>query len=187
MKLLTMLFGMALEFLYQYTRDYGIAIVCLTVLAKLCLLPLQVIQRKNMENPQANLSGCLLLLVQLSVMVCLYRSIAVGMTARIGTKLLPWVETLLTRDPYGILPALSAIVQMIPQMIPYAAFFQSLHLPKPAPGMLASQTVMTILICLPLPSGVGLYYLVSGLFSAVEQTAWNVWRVRRLKRQGVVG
>lgn len=28
MKLLTMLFGIALEFLYQYTRDYGIAIVC---------------------------------------------------------------------------------------------------------------------------------------------------------------
>lgn len=181
MKVVTGLFGKMLKFLYLYTGDYGIAIVCLTVIVKLCLIPFQMLQRRNMENPQANPYGCLLLLMQLPIMICLYRSIGIGVTAGTGTRLLPWVESLLVRDRYGILPFLSVLVQLFPQICSYLAFFESLQLPKPAPGMILSSAVMTLILCLPLPSGVGIYYLVSGLFSAVEQTVRNVWQVRQMK------
>lgn len=181
MNALTVIFGKMLELFYFYMKDYGMAIVCLTVLVKLCLLPFQLIQRKNMADQQADLSSCLLLLVQIPVMLCLYRSVSAGLTGQMGTRLFPWLKSLLTRDACGILPVLSVVVQMIPQTFPYIAYFRSLELPRPAPGMVLSTAVMTALICFPLPSGLCIYYLVSGIWSALEQTIWNVWRVRRLK------
>lgn len=183
MSFLTGLFGNMLEFLFFHMGDYGMAIVCLTLLVKFCMLPFQIFQRKRLEQEQADPSSCLLLLLQLPVMICLYRSISVGLAGELGTKLFPWVESLLARDGYGILPALSVIVQMIPQLFPYMTFFQSLNLPKPAPGTILSSAVLTAVICFPLPSGVGIYYLVSGLFSAADQAVWNVYRVRRLAEQ----
>lgn len=183
MSLLTGLFGEILKYIYGWTGDYGIAIVCLTVLVKLLLLPLQAVQRRKLEHPQKNPSGCLILLLQIPIMLCLYRSIRMSLIARVGTILLPWVESLLVRDASGILPVLSAAVQLLPQIMPYLTFFRSLNLPKPAPGQLLTSAVMTIIICFPLPSGVGMYYLVSGLFSAAEQTVRNIWCVRKMKTQ----
>lgn len=183
MELITGLFEHMLVFFYRYTGDYGIAIVCLTASVKLCLIPFQMLQKCRMESRQANISGCLLLFLQLPIMVCLYRSIRTGAAFQVGTKLLPWVESLTARDPYGVLPVLSVLVQLIPQIFPYLSFFKGLQLPKPAPGMLLSSAVMTMIVCLPLPSGVGLYYLVSGLFSATEQAVWNIWKVRKYGKQ----
>ena len=40
---------------------------------------------------------------------------------------------------------------------------------------------MTFLICLPLPAAVSLYYLTSGVFTAVEQTLYNGIRAYRLR------
>lgn len=177
----TRLFGELLNLFYLYTGDYGLAIVCLTVLVKLCLVPLQALQRGRSETSQANPVGCLLLLIQLPIMICLYRSIRMNLAADMGTKILPWVHSLLVRDPCGILPVLSALVQLMPQIFPYLEFFRSLKLSKPAPGMLITSAVMTMIICFPLPAGVGIYYLVSGLFSAADQTARSIWSVRRME------
>lgn len=187
MGFLTGLFGELLKFLSAYTGDYGISIVCLTVLVKLFILPLQIFQRRSMGNSQGNPSGFLVLLLQLFIALSLYRSISTNLTAYVGTKLLPWVKSLLVRDAYGILPVLSVLVQLLPQLFPYLAFFQSLKLPKPGPGTLLTSAVITMIICFPLPSGVGIYYLTSGLFAAAEQTVWNIWRVRQMKgKQAVV-
>lgn len=182
MNLATGLFRAGLTFFYEYTGDYGIAIICLTVLVKFCMFPLQFFQKKNLENSQANLAGCLLLFLQLPIMICLYRSISMGLTVKMGTKLFPWVNNLLIRDRYGILPMLSVLVQLIPQFFPYLSFFHSIKLPKAGSGMLLSSAVMTFLICFPLPSGVGIYYLVSGMCSALEQLMWNVWKVCRVRK-----
>ena len=38
---------------YNITNDYGIAIVCITVLVKVILLPLNIKQRKQMEKQSA--------------------------------------------------------------------------------------------------------------------------------------
>ena len=47
------LFKTLLTWLYTYTGDYGLAIVCLTVLVKLCLLPLYARQRRGADASQA--------------------------------------------------------------------------------------------------------------------------------------
>ena len=176
-----LLFGRLLEWFYRYTGDYGAAIVCLTVVVKLCLLPLYIRQRKGMETKQAGAGSCLLLLLTLRVLTGLYRTVLAGTGASVGSRLCPWAVSLLARDPFGILPALSAVVQIIPQIYPWLTFFRKLELPKVSGGMLVSSAVMTFLICLPLPAAVSLYYLTSGVFTAVEQALYNGIRAYRLR------
>lgn len=175
-----LLFEKLLGFFYMYTGDYGLAIVCLTVLVKFCLLPLYIGQRKGMEAKQAGVGSCLLLFLTLPVLTGLYRTVLAGTGAAAGSRLCPWIVSLLRRDPYGILPALSAAVQLIPQIYPYLMFFRRLKLPRMSKGMLVSSALMTFFICLPLPAAVGIYYLTSGLFTALEQAVWNGVRTFRL-------
>ena len=174
------LFKTLLTWLYTYTGDYGLAIVCLTVLVKLCLLPLYARQRRGADASQAGAGSCLLLLLSLPVLTGLYRTVLAGTGGTAGSRLCPWIASLLTRDPYGILPVLSAVVQILPQLYPYMCFFKSLDLPKPSKGMLLTSGLMVFLICLPLPAAAGLYYLTSGLFNALEQALQNGIRAYRL-------
>lgn len=180
-------FGSLLTFFYDWTGDYGIAIVCLTVLVKLCLLPLYARQRNEAKEQQAGAGSCMLLLLTFPVMIGLYRSVLAGAGVFTGTRLCPWLVSLLSRDPCGILPLLSAAVQMIPQMYPYITFFQCLQLPKAPKGMLLFSAGMTLLICLPLPAGAGIYYLTSGMFSALEQGMSCVWRAHKYHRAETAG
>lgn len=177
---IVMLFGELLMWFYRYTGDYGMAVVCLTVVVKCCLLPLRIRQRKEGKEAQAAVGSCLLLLLTLPVLTGLYRTVLAGTGAAAGSRLCPWIVSLLSRDPYGILPAMSAVVQLIPQLYPYLIFFRRLELPKAPKGMLVSSSVMTFLICLPLPAAAGIYYLTSGIFTAAEQAVWNGVRVYRL-------
>lgn len=179
MNQLILLFGKVLDWFYGHTGDYGFAIVCLTVSVKLCLLPLYIRQRQGMESKQAGAGSCLLLLLTLPVLTGLYRTVLGGTGAMVGSRLCPWVVSLLARDPYGILPALSAVVQIIPRLYPWMACFRRLKLPKVSGSMLVSSALMTFLICLPLPAAVGIYYLTSGIFTALEQALYNGVRVYR--------
>ena len=181
MNLVVTVFGTILTWLYSHTGDYGIAIVCLTILVKLCLLPLYIRQRQGAETPQAGAGSCLLLLLSLPVLTGLYRTVLAGVGGSVGSRLCPWVVSLLTRDPYGILPALSAVVQILPQTYPYLAFFKNLDLPKAPKGMVLSSALMVFLICFPLPAAASIYYLTSGLFTALEQALQNGICVYRLR------
>ncbi len=180
MNQVVMIFGKLLEVFYSCTGDYGAAIVCLTVFVKLCLLPLYARQRKRVEAQQAGgVGSCLVLFLTLPVLTGLYRTVLTG--APVGSRLCPWVVSLLARDPYGILPALSAAMQLLPQLYPYLRFFRELNIPKAPKGMVLSSVVMIFLICLPLPAAVGLYYVTAGIFSAIEQAVRNGARVYRLR------
>lgn len=177
---ITTLFGNLFTWFYMRTGDYGLAIVGLTILVKLCMLPLHLRQRKGTGTQQAGTGSCLLLLLTLPVLTGLYRTVLKGTGTAAGSILCPWIVSLLARDPYGILPALSAVIQLVPQTYPYLSFFRRLELPKTPKGILISSGLMTFLICLPLPSAVGIYYLASGVFTAVEQALWNGVRAYRL-------
>ena len=78
MKPVILLFGTVLDWFYRYTGDYGLAIVCLTVLVKLCLLPLYGAHRGRTDERQAGAGSCLLLLVTLPVRTGLYRTVLAG-------------------------------------------------------------------------------------------------------------
>lgn len=181
MEQIVKIFGSLFAWFYSCTGDYGIAIVCLTVLVKLCLLPLYVRQRRDAKTPRSGAGSCLLLLLSLPLLTGLYRTVLSGAGGSVGSRLCPWAGSLLTRDPWGILPVLSAVVQLVPQTYPYLVFFKSLELPKAPKGMMLSSALMIFLICFPLPAAAGIYYLTSGVFTALEQALRNGIQVYRLR------
>lgn len=200
-----------MEWLYGFGGDYGVAIVLVTVLVRLLLLPLNAKQRKQMKkqqeisgqvevlkeryrkNPQklndelqklykregTGAGGCLIGFLQFPIMMCLYYAIQATAAAGTATVLLPWVSSLLKRDQTLILPVITLVVQILPQTYPYIRFFKELNLQKMPLPMILSTLFMNSLFVFVIPSGVGLYYFVSGLFSAVEQLVVNVLAVRR--------
>ncbi len=124
--------------------------------------------------------GCMLTFLQLPIMLALYRGIGLAVTADATSILLPWAPSLLLRDNSFILPALTVLVWMFPQIMPYLGFFKSLGLPKAgAPRILIMFCMNSWFACM-LPAGVGLYYMVSGLFTCVEQTVEYAGEMRKL-------
>ncbi|MCI8853118.1 MAG: membrane protein insertase YidC [Lachnospiraceae bacterium] len=138
----------------------------------------QLYQREGMGGMGA---GCLLTLLQLPIMLALYQGIRLAVTAEMTTLLLPWVPSLLARDPSFILPILTVLVQTFPQFLPYLGFFQCLKLQKPQISTILIMILMNSWFAFLLPAGVELYYLISGLFTSVEQTVGYAREARRLQ------
>lgn len=197
---------------YNITNDYGIAIVCITVLVKIILLPLNVKQKRQMEKQSAiseqvediksrckddseklnkelselyakngiGMGTCLTTIIQFPVMICLYNAIKNIADTACGTILLPWISSMLLRDPYFVLPLATIIIQMLPQAYPYLSMFKVLNLQKQSKSVMISMMVMSSIFIFTIPSGIGIYYFVSSLFAAVEQFVFNVYASRRL-------
>lgn len=138
----------------------------------------QLYQKKGMGGMGV---GCLLILLQFPIMLALYQGIRLSVSADMTTLLLPWVPSLLDRDPSFILPVLTLLIQMAPQLLPFLRFFEELKLPKPQTSMLIMMTVMNGWFAFLLPAGVELYYMVSGLFTSAEQAVGYVLEVKRLR------
>lgn len=200
-----------IEGLYQFTGDYGVAIVLITLIVRVLMIPLNMKQRGQMERQreltdeverlkvkykdkpqklQAEMqklyqekglggAGCLVTLISFPIMMCLYTAIRLTVAAGATTVLLPWAASLLVRDETMILPAATLAVQLLPQCYPYIRFFRELNLQKTSPSMILALAAMNCVFVFVLPSGVGLYYFVSGLFSAMEQLAANIYAARR--------
>ena len=124
--------------------------------------------------------GCLLTLLQFPIMLALYQGIRLTVSADMTTLLLPWVPSLLDRDQTFILPMITVLVQTAPQLLPYLRFFEDLKLPKPQLSMLVMMTVLNGWFAFLLPAGVELYYMISGLFTSVEQAVGYAFEVKRL-------
>ena len=192
-----------LEYFYRMVGDYGIAIVCITCLVRVLLLPVNLMQRKQMkrqkalqerievikkkceknekkkneelqklyQSEKAGGLGCLLSILQFPVMIILYRSVVAVIGGGGGTILLPWVDSILSRDRIGLLPTATLFIQVLPQVYPYMPFFESLKIQKQPMTTIIPILLMNAMFVFSIPSGVGLYYFVSGLFSATEQFA----------------
>lgn len=194
-----------MELLYGICGDYGVAIVWITVMIRLCMAPLNQKQhqllkkqqklsseaekikkkhRNNKEKINAELEklyraegtgsmGCLLSLLQFPIMLALYHGIRRAVVVDVGTVLLPWVPSLLMRDSTFILPIITVIIQMLPQLMPYVGFFKCLNLQKMSIPMIFIMLLMNSWFACMLPAGIELYYMISGLFVSVEQVVYS--------------
>jgi len=86
--------------------------------------------------------------------------------------LLPWVSSLLISDATGILPIGTLILQVLPMLFPYMPCFEKKQLQKTPMSTIIMLLVMNGMFVFMIPSGVGLYYLVSSLFTVIEQFAF---------------
>lgn len=202
-----------MEYFNQLFGDTGIGIVCITILARIIILPLNLMQRKQLkkqrelqeksenikkkyeknqkkrdveleklyESEAVGGMGCLVTLLQLPIMLVLYRSMTVVTAVGAGTFLLPWIDSLLYRDRTFILPTVTLVIQILPQLYAYIPYFEGLKMPKQPLATMVPLFVMNALFVFAIPSGVGLYYFVSGLFSAIEQFVCCCVDVKRLE------
>ncbi len=183
-------FKWLMDTFYGLTNSYGIAIILVTIAIRAVLVPLTVGQTKSMakmkelqpkmaelkekykdkpqeyqqkvmdlykENKVNPMGGCLPVLLQLPVLWALF---AVLRDYEFTSGFL-WLTSLSSPDPYYILPILSGATTYL-QMI--------------ATGTDQSQKAMMMImpvfigyISLNFPAGLVLYWVVSNLFSIVQQ------------------
>lgn len=135
---------------------------------------LEMETQKLMQRQGGTFSGCLTVLLPFPVMLCLFRVIQRRLSEELTSCLLPWVPSLLVRDPYGVLAILTVIVQMGPQFFGYLPVFKRLDLPQAPILTVLSMAAVSGFVSFSLPSGVVLYYLVSSVFSMIEQTVFLI-------------
>lgn len=143
------------------------------------------LNEETMKYMQANgtgMGGCLLLLLQLPIMFSLNAVIRNHVNGTVATFLLPWIGSLSLKDPYFILPILTILVQLLPQLFAYLPCFKQLHLQKSKGGMMIYLVLMNGIFAISIPSGLGLYWFVSGAYTFLEQLCYHVLALRKHKK-----
>lgn len=189
-----------INFLYNITNDLGLTIIVLTLLAKVLLLPLslkakkssakqmkitkemdevkikykknKIKREKELERLQSEsvkqAGGCLLMFIQLPIISLLYSGIN-SMSLDGGSLFLPWVTSLKAPDPYFIIPIIYIIISILSLVI------RSLQNKKSKiftlPNLLP--VALTVFITLNLPSALGIYFIISSLFTIIEEHLFN--------------
>lgn len=188
-------FKVAFDVLYDFTGSYGLAIILVTIIIRLILWPLtysQAVSARKMQELQPELqklqkkykndkeklneatlklwkennvnpaAGCLPVLVQLPF---LYAVFSVLRTYEFGDAGFLWIHNLSAPDPTLILPIAVA-----------AATFWQTWVSTPSGGAQGPQKTMLYVMPLmigyfswQLPAGLGIYWVVSSLFSVLQQ------------------
>ena len=127
------------------------------------------IYKKNKVNPMA---GCLPLIVQMPILLALFRALQAFEYKELGSSFL-WVPSLTNPDPYMVIPIIVAI----------ATYFQSkLTSTGNDSNPKAAQTQKMMLYFMPLmigwmsmrfPAGLGLYWIYFSILGTVQQLYIN--------------
>lgn len=136
------------------------------------------IQKVYAENGLESL-GCLSTVIQMPIMIGLYHGIRDVVIVDTTSVLLPWVSSLLVSDMTRILPIATLILQIAPMLFPYLRCFEKKQMQKTPMSTIIMILVMNGMFVFMIPSGVGLYYFVSSLFTVVEQFVFMMKKVQK--------
>ena len=204
------LLSQLLQKLYFVIGDWGLTIVTITLLIRVCLLPFSLKQKANMGKQQLlskkmeeikekyrnnkekldqelgkltaesakNMLGCFVTLVQLPIMYSLY-SVFIKMPFEVGTMIVPWVVNIKLPDIYFIIPILSTLVQLMPNLLIATGALKNLNIPKATNGQMAITIIINLLFLAKAPVTIGIYFITSGLFSFLEQVIYSAYMRKR--------
>ena len=174
-----------LNAIYKIVGNYGIAIIIVTVLMRIIIFPLTLKQEKSMKKmreiqPEMDelyreagvnpLGGCLPLLIQLPIFVALYYAF-MGEAIPNDAKFL-WFTL---KQPDKLFMIGTFALNLLPILNVVITFVQQKMMATPGQDNQQMQTmmymmpIMMLFIFYNMPSGVTLYYLVSGVLSLVQQ------------------
>ncbi len=187
------IFARILEFYHGMTGSFGLAIILLTISIKIVLLPLTLKQDKSMKemkkiqpeveklkekykgDPQLMnqktmelykehkvnpAGGCLPLLVQLPILWALFG--VLRQEGVVPAEHFLWFS-LLSPDPFYILPLLNGVVSFVQQKLMGTSNNPQMK------NMLYMFPIMMVFISYKMPGGLQLYWLVSSLAGVVQQ------------------
>lgn len=148
-------------------------------------------ENKLMEETQKlykenglGLTGCLLPLMQIPIISCVYIAIS-SMPMEVGTILIPWVESLKMVDSYFIIPIIYTIVSIFPSLIGYIPFLKSVKITQGSNINMIVMTVMSLIITIKAPVSLGLYFISSGIFTFLEELIFRIVISRRVSRSSI--
>jgi len=214
MNAIFMLLNELLKGINMIIGDWGFTIIAITMMVRICLMPLSFKQKNNMGKQQVlskkieelkekykndkgkldtelaklskesakNMLGCLATLIQIPIMYSLYR-VFTTLPVEVGSIIVPWVSNLNLPDVYFIIPIVSAIIQLIPNILLSLGIIKGMNLPKPTKGQMILTVVMNLLFLAKAPVTIGIYWVATGIFSLVEQIAYNAYTQKRCPAQ----
>ena len=98
-----------------------------------------------------------------------------NITAESGTILVPWIESIKFTDNYFILPIVYLIINMMPTLLGNVVFFKNLNYDKGNKLSIIISAVFSLLIIGKAPVSVGIYFIVSAVFSFLEDFLYRVY------------
>lgn len=185
--------------------DWGLTIIAITVIVRIFLIPISFKQRISLGKQQVlskkieelkekykndkakldtelakvskesakNMLGCLVTLIQIPIMYSLYR--VFSSMPEVGSVIVPWVANLNLPDMYFIIPIVSALIQLLPNILLATGVIKNMSLPKPTRGQLVLTLAMNLLFLAKAPVAIGIYWIATGIFSMLEQIAFSFY------------
>ena len=192
-----------LNILFNFTNDWGMAIVGLTLTVKLILLPFSIKQKialkeqgnmnkeieeikkkykkdqskmddelKNyyMKNSK-DLLGCFTSLLQLPIIFTLFKVIR-NINIDVGSKLIPWVESLKLADSSYVLPIIYLVISLAPQVINYISYIKGFNKTKPTLQNVITIVLISLFVIVKSPVALGIYFVTSSLVGVIEEVVY---------------
>ncbi|MGL5150900.1 MAG: YidC/Oxa1 family membrane protein insertase [Clostridium sp.] len=193
---------------YGFTGDLGVSIIGVTVLVKLILLPLSIngkksgliqkelsqkmddVKRRFKKNKSRmekelqalqkesvqSMKGCLLQFIQIPIISFMYMGVS-NIQIEAATALIPWVKSIKLSDQFFIIPIIYVVVSLLPALISKVRGEESAI----NPAMNIVMCILSLVITIKAPIGLGIYFITSSLFSLIEGEVFNFIYNRKLK------
>ncbi|WP_044170050.1 membrane protein insertase YidC [Candidatus Pantoea carbekii] len=185
-----------LKFLHAFIENWGFSIIFITFIVRGIMYPLTKAQYTSMaktrmlqpkikamrdrlgddkqkisqemialyKSEKVNpLGGCLPLIIQMPIFLALYYMLSCSVELRHAPFIL-WIRDLSAQDPYYILPIMMGITMFLMQKMSPSTVTDPLQ-----QKIMAYMPIIFILFFLWFPSGLVLYYIVSNLFTVLQQ------------------
>ena len=130
----------------------------------------------------SNLMGCFIALIQLPIIVILFRVIR-SINIDTGSMLVPWVISLKSYDTSYIIPLIYTIMALGPSILNYIEYVKGYDENKPMKQNIISIIVMSLMLTLRSPAAIGIYFITSSFVSFIEDIIFRIIKRNRLLKQ----
>jgi len=134
---------------------------------------------KVMQEHGSGLAVFLPVLLQMPVFYLMYR-LFVSIVSDSSSILIPWISSLKLPDPYFIMPVLCVTAQLLPNILAATGIIKNQSLSQGGKSMAVVSAVVGFLFMFQAPVALGIYWMVSALYSAAELILFSFFQQRKL-------
>lgn len=134
---------------------------------------------KVMQEHGSGLAVFLPILLQLPVFYLMYR-LFVSIVSDSSSILIPWISSLKLPDPYFIIPVLCVTAQLLPNILAATGVVKNQSLSQGGKTMAVVSAVVGFLFMFQAPVALGIYWVVSALYSAFELIIFSIFEKKKL-------
>lgn len=134
---------------------------------------------KVMQEHGSGLAVFLPVLLQMPVFYLMYR-LFVSIVSDSSSILIPWISSLKLPDPYFIMPVLCVTAQLLPNILAATGIIKNQGLSQGGKSMAVVSAVAGFLFMFQAPVALGIYWMVSALYSAAELILFSFFQQKKL-------